>query len=215
MNPIINAYAAQLGLPVTSAQVELLEQYAQLVWQKKDMLNLTSASGLEEIYARHICDGLQAAAYIQGCCTPDRKWTAGDAGSGAGYIGITCAAVLPGVQFTLVESLQRRCAFMNWAVLQLGLPNVKVANCRLGQGTRFAFDFLTQRAMGKLNDILPICAPAVQAGGKFIAYQGETPDEVPPDVLEKYHLTQKPFISYVLPKENKKRCLSIFEKGGQ
>lgn len=211
MNPTISACAQALNLPLTPKQTELLERYASLVWEKKEMLNLTSVEDMQEIFERHICDGLQAAAYIY-AQTASRPAAVADAGSGAGYIGITCAVALPQVTVTLVESLQRRCAFMNWAVMTLGLKNVKVVNKRLGQGGSFSFDFVTERAMGKLTDILPLCAPAVAPGGTFIAYQGERPDEASALLLSRLGLAAKEPIAYRLS-DGKTRFLALFTKG--
>ena len=52
-------FAHQIDFSLDEKQARLLAAYASLVWQKKDLLNLTSAANLEEIILRHICDGLQ------------------------------------------------------------------------------------------------------------------------------------------------------------
>ena len=57
-------FAAEIGLDLSENAATLLVQYAGLVWQKKDMLNLTSVADENEIITRHICDGLTAAAFI-------------------------------------------------------------------------------------------------------------------------------------------------------
>lgn len=209
MNQTLNACAQHLQLPLSQQQYALLEQYGEMVWQKKEMLNLTSVADKEEIFSRHICDGLQAAAYVAQNFPSEAQGA--DAGSGAGYIGLTCAVALPHCKITLIESLQRRCAFLNWAVMTLGLRNVKVLNRRLGQGGNFQFDFVTERAMGKLTDILPLCAGSLKKGGLFIAYQGETPDEPAPALLEKcavLALERKP---YTLT-DGKTRFLAPFKR---
>lgn len=206
-------FAAERGLTLSAVQADTLVRYAQLVWEKKDFLNLTSASGLEEIISRHICDGLTAAAkinamaHIKGIPTPQ----VADAGAGAGYIGLTLAVALEQAQVTLIESIEKRCSFMNWAVLQLGLKNAKIKNVRLGQGTKFAVDFLTERAMGQLPDILAICLCAVKPGGVFIAYQGELPQTHACDAASAGG-TLLGVEPYTLPCDDKKRHLALFEK---
>ena len=206
-------FAARAGLPLSAEQADRLVQYAKLVWEKKDFLNLTSASSLEEILSRHICDGLTAAAKIYAMAHIKNLSSchAADAGAGAGYIGITLAVALPQAQVTLIESLEKRCSFMNWALLQLGLSNAKVKKVRLGQGTKFAFDFLTERAMGQLPDILAACVSAVKPGGVFIAFQGEHPQT---DVCDP-HACGAVLLGverYSLPCDDKKRHLALFEK---
>ena len=100
---------------------------------------------------------------------------------------------------------------MNWALLQLGLSNAKVKKVRLGQGTKFAFDFLTERAMGQLPDILAACLSAVKPGGVFIAFQGEHPqtDACDPHACGAVLLGVE---RYSLPCDDKKRHLALFEK---
>ena len=211
MNQTISTFAQHIGLPLSAGQVELLERYAGLVWQKKDFLNLTSAADVQEIYARHICDGLTAAAKINGLIHAKKVASpqVADVGAGAGYIGITVALALPEIQVTLVESIEKRCSFMNWALMQLGIKNAKVKQARLGQGTSFQFDFVTERAMGQLPDILEICLGALKPGGVFIAFQGEHPqaDMCHP---EKYQGILLGVELYTLPDDNKKRHLALF-----
>ncbi len=203
-------FASERGLELTQPSLEKLSLYADLVWQKKDFLNLTSVNGKEEIFTRHLCDGLATAAYLakQNASAP---LTVADMGSGAGYIGLTIAIALPCAQVTLVESLEKRCSFMNWALLKLGLQNTTVSCMRLGQKEVGPFDFVTERAMGQINDILPIIAPCVKEGGAFIAYQSN-PHEAEDDLLTQLKLKKETPVSYVLPEEKKERFLAIFRK---
>ncbi|WP_432634909.1 16S rRNA (guanine(527)-N(7))-methyltransferase RsmG [Candidatus Avelusimicrobium sp.] len=204
-------FAQTLNLPLTQAQAEKMLAYANLVWGKKDFLNLTSAADLNEVITRHICDGLTAAAKINGLIHAKKVDSpqVADVGAGAGYIGITVALALPEIQVTLVESIEKRCSFMNWALMQLGIKNAKVKQARLGQGTSFQFDFVTERAMGQLPDILEICLGALKPGGVFIAFQGEHPqaDMCHP---EKYQGILLGVERYTLPDDNKKRHLALF-----
>ncbi len=207
------SFVQQTGLPFSTDQAEKLVQYARLVWQKKELLNLTSAQSIEEILTRHICDGLTAAAKIYAMAQVKgiNPLHLADAGAGAGYIGITIAAVLPQAQVTLIESIEKRCSFMNFALLHLGIQNAKVKNIRLGQGTKLAFDFVTERAMGQLPDILPACLGAVKPGGVFIAFQGENP-QIQDCHPEKYGAVLLGVERYTLLCDDKKRHLVLFGK---
>ena len=189
MHKKLTNYAAQIGLPLTQAQGEKLLAYARCVWDKKDVLNLTSAATFDEVVGRHICDGLTAAAEMQKHFPVQTALQLADMGAGCGYIGMTLAVALPQAHVTLVESLEKRCKFMNWA----------------GQGTHFAFDVVTERAMGQLPDIFAICMDAVKPGGIFMAFQGAHPQEVTghaPLVQQKY----------TLPGDNTPRYLVLFKK---
>lgn len=204
-------FAASLGLNLDEKTADVLAAYADLVWGKKDFLNLTSVADKNEIFTRHICDGLAAAAFFKREARGKEGFSLADMGSGAGYIGLSAAIALPGARVTLVESLEKRCSFLNWAVLKLGLTNVTVACMRLGQKPVGPFDLVTERAMGHINDILPLIAPAVKPGGAFAAYQSQTA-QADAALAAKLGLREEEPQSYTLPGENKKRFLAVFRK---
>lgn len=205
MQKILTDFAATLSFPLSTQQADQLAGYAQLVWDKKDVLNLTSCRDIKEVCTRHICDGLQGAAQLMECAAKRnlKEFSVLDAGAGAGFIGITLAAALPCARVKLVESINKRCTFMNWALLMLGLSNVQVVNMRLGEKTQTA-QFVTERAMGQLPDIFSVCMDAVEPGGVFMAYQGENPQiqNLPVNTVRSYHL----------PADEKIRHLVLFEK---
>lgn len=212
---ILRSFAKTRSLPLDENQLSQLSLYAQCVWDKKDSLNLTSVENQEEIFARHLADGLVAAAKIAQLFAnaPLKTITIADVGSGAGYIGFTLAVALPQAQITCIESLEKRCAFMNWAALKAGISNLRVQKARLGQDTLAQFDVVTERAMGQLSDILPVCMQVVKPGGFFIAYQGEHPQAQ--EVALPAQTVLIGVERYPLPcQDNKKRHLALFAKGG-
>ncbi|WP_428898168.1 16S rRNA (guanine527-N7)-methyltransferase [Parelusimicrobium proximum] len=190
-----------------------LECYADCVWQKKDSLNLTSVRDKEEIFIRHILDGLWGASYIRTACAEEgravQSVTVADIGAGAGYIGMAIAAALPDTKVSLVESLEKRCAFMSWAALKAGITNIEVINARAGEGKTGKYDFVLERAMGKIEDILPVCLALRNEGGSFAAYQSAIPD-ISAGYLAKLGVKAVRGVSYMLPNEEKERFLAVF-----
>jgi len=206
-------FAAEHGLKLSAKMISSLLQYVELVWQKKDMLNLTSVSNKDEIVTRHICDGLIAAAVLLRENKDTTDFTVADMGTGAGYIGLTVAIALPNLQMTLIDSLERRCAFLNWVIMKLALTNIKVACVRIGQHLIGPFDAVTERAMGQLDDILPLVAPSLKEEGIFLAYQS-TLENGEKQLLSQLCLQEKMPYKYHLPNEQKDRFLRIFSKYG-
>ena len=210
---LLRSFAQELSLSLDEKQLAQLTCYAQCVWEKKDFLNLTSVENLDEIFTRHLADGLVAAAKIAKFLAkkPITAFTLADVGSGAGYIGFTLAVALPQAKVTCIESLEKRCSFMNWAALKASLPNLRVQKARLGQEVHAQFDVVTERAMGQLPDILPICMQVVKPGGIFLAYQGQYPQtqnvSLPKETVllgvERYTL---PYL------DNKQRHIVLFSK---
>lgn len=179
--------------------MDALGTYVDLVWMKKDEMNLTSVLSKEEIWGRHIADGLFCAGIVKKLGGAEKSII--DLGAGAGYIGLSLAAALPEAKITLLESLQKRCAFMQWAALKMGLKNVTILNKRAVKGERGDFDFATERAMGKLEDIKSICLSYVKPGGIFLPFQSGTAEA---------GVTAE---AYTLPYDGKERFLAVIENG--
>jgi len=96
-----------------------LEIYAGLLvkWQKT--INLVSPSTLPELWERHFLDSLQVSE-----AAPDAKIWA-DLGSGGGFPGLVTAirvADVQGAKVHLIESDQRKCAFLRTVSRETGVP---------------------------------------------------------------------------------------------
>ena len=190
-------FISKLGLNLSDLQIQTLQNYAELVLQKNKEFNLTAAKTLQEIFDRHICDGLQAASLLkqEGLA----KKTGADFGSGAGFIGLTVAVALPETKIYLVDSLQKRTKFLQWIVYKLCLKNVEVITLKIGQEKlENKFDFILERAMGEIDDILPLCLQNLNTGGAFWAMLSKnTQSKIKP---EKEHFYSLPVNKDILRK---------------
>ena len=212
MQQKLTDFAKTLGLSLTPSQYEQLRAYADLVWQKKDQLNLTCVADKNEILTRHIADGFAVASIWNRHFAGQETGTVADMGSGAGYIGITLAIMCPHLRVSLIESLEKRCAFLNWVVLKLKLSNVDVRHMRLGQETAGFFDLVTERAMGPLSELLPLLASCVSEKGLVTAYQSQV-GRLEEKYLQSHGLQMLLPLSYKLPEETKERYLMVFKHG--
>lgn len=161
-------FIQKLGLNLNDLQIKALQTYGELVLSKNKEFNLTAAKTLQDVFDRHICDGLQAAALLKQ--EGFNKKTGADFGSGAGFIGLTVAIALPEIKIYLVDSLQKRTKFLQWIVYKLCLKNVEVITLKIGQEQlNKKFDFILERAMGEIDDILPLCLKNLNDNGAFWA----------------------------------------------
>lgn len=205
-----------LNLSLSSSQLEALRSYAALVWLKKDDLNLTSVESEQEIWDRHITDGLFAASLIKALSVGKKTYSLADYGAGCGYIGLSAKIALgDACDLTLVETLGKRCLFMEWCIMKLGLKGARTLNVRAGAsgGKAGPFDFTLERAMGKINDVLPLCCADLKSGGFFTAFQTED-REWSEEVLKLCSCSYERNLSreYKLFGEDKTRRLSVFKK---
>jgi 16S rRNA (guanine527-N7)-methyltransferase len=100
---------------------------------------------------------------------------AADLGSGAGLPGLALAAALPATDFVLVESVGRKCAFIERAAIECGLRNVSVVNSRAEEleGRAGEFDLVTARALAALPVVAEYAAPLLRIGGMLVAWRGQ------------------------------------------
>jgi 16S rRNA (guanine527-N7)-methyltransferase len=99
-----------------------------------------------------------------------------DLGSGAGLPGLVLAAALPDSRVDLIESVERKCAFLRDAVKRMGLANAAVVCERsedwaAGEG-REAYAVVTARAVGRLATLAELASPLLQERGTLAAWKG-------------------------------------------
>jgi len=97
--------------------------YEKLLREWNERMNLVAPSTLCDIRNRHINDSLQLVEHLS--C--DVKIF--DLGSGAGFPAVVLAVL--GLDVTAIESISKKCAFLNELKSQLDLPNFKVINERI------------------------------------------------------------------------------------
>jgi len=97
-----------------------------------------------------------------------------DLGAGAGFPGLVLAAALPDAHVALVESVGRKCEWLQRAVDAMALANAEVVNARAegwpaGIG---AHDLVTARALAPLNALVEYAAPLLTEAGRLVAWKG-------------------------------------------
>jgi 16S rRNA (guanine527-N7)-methyltransferase len=105
-----------------------------------------------------------------------------DIGSGAGFPGLVLAVALPESKVDLIESVGRKCEFIERAIEAAGIANAKVINARsedLAKGDgRKAYAAVTARAVGRLSTLAELASPLLEEGGVLVAWKGKRdPDE--------------------------------------
>ncbi|GAQ86612.1 hypothetical protein KFL_003000050 [Klebsormidium nitens] len=105
-----------------------------------------------------------------------------DVGTGAGLPGLVFAIVRPEWDLILVESLRKRCNFLEHVVKEAGLKNVTVVWGRAEDTARLpnmraSADVAVARAVADLRVLAELCIPYVRKGGLFVAAKGPNPEE--------------------------------------
>ncbi|MGK9148380.1 16S rRNA (guanine(527)-N(7))-methyltransferase RsmG [Plantibacter flavus] len=118
------------------------------------------------LWTRHILNSVIVAPLL-------RPGRVGDVGTGAGLPGLVLAIARPDVDFVLIEPMERRVAWLNDQVAELGLQNVTVTRAR-AEDVRLTdpLDQVTARAVSALRKLLPLTAPLLRDGGELVLMKG-------------------------------------------
>lgn len=131
----------------------------------------------ERAWKVHVADSLT------GLEVPELKTAAriADVGAGAGFPGLALAVALPDAQVDLIESIGRKCAFMQRAIDEAEISNATVLNTRsedlASAAGRESYDVVTARAVGRLSTLAELASPLLKPNGVLIAWKGKRDPE--------------------------------------
>lgn len=147
-------FARELG--VARETVSRLSTYVDLLCKRNEQLNLVAESTLSQVWRRHILDSAQLLELI-----PQEARTIVDLGSGAGFPGMVLAIMLsdrPGLKVHLVESIQKKCRFLEEVAQATGAP-AQVHWTRAEALSGLKADVITARAVAPLDKLLAMAWP--------------------------------------------------------
>ncbi|GBR47293.1 16S rRNA (guanine(527)-N(7))-methyltransferase RsmG [Neokomagataea thailandica] len=166
---------------------EKLERFAALLTQWNARINLVSPRDLVHLWPRHIEDSLQLAALV-----PENARIT-DLGSGGGFPGIILA-IATGLPVTLVESDQRKCAFLREAARECGVK-VQVVAKRIETVSLEPADVVTARALAPMERLLGWARPLLKPEGFCLFLKGAKAPEELTEAQRDWHLSTEIFNS--------------------
>ena len=179
MKDIIKNGLTELGLTgkVPENAPELLERYGRLLIEKNQVMNLTAITDPEQVAKLHMLDCAALLNYAD-----FKGKTLIDVGTGAGFPGLPLKILVPELEITLLDSLNKRVNWLNEVISELGLTGITAIHARaeeqaLVKGFRDSFDFVTARAVADLRLLGEICLPYAKVGGTFLSMKSVGSDE--------------------------------------
>ncbi len=138
-------------------------------------INLSAASTRAEV-SSHVEDSLHVVPHLA------HATAVLDVGSGGGFPVVIAAMALPEVQFTSLEPVHKKHAFLRTAARELGLGNLEAYAVRLEDHDRFDYDVAMSRATFDLKDWLAMALERVHPGGVAIGFEAVTRADLDPSV---------------------------------
>ena len=143
-------------------------RYAEMLRERNEKINLTAITETEEVKIKHFLDSCSAAELLPGGASVL------DIGSGAGFPGLPLKIVRPDLTVTLLDSVNKKVAFVSDVVAELKLSGVTAVHARIEDFPhKGEYDAVVSRAVAELSTLAEYALPFVKIGGAFIAYKSE------------------------------------------
>lgn len=166
MSDAIETFRAASG--ASDANIADLRTFLTMLTEANAVMNLVGPDTLPDFWNRHAWDSAQLLHLEPDALT----WA--DLGAGAGFPGVVLAILLkgrPGAHVWLVDSLGKRCRFLQTVVDALELP-ATVVNGR-AEEQALKVDIVTARAVAAMDKLLGYAQPYFQRGAQGLFLKGE------------------------------------------
>ncbi len=207
-----NLECLKLDLKLNDKENELFNIYFDELIEVNKVMNLTSITEKNEVFNKHFLDSLYLTKALE-----KKDFMLCDVGSGAGFPAIPNAIINKDAKIVIIDSLGKRINFINNLTKKLCLSNVNAYHLRAEDAKEFRekFDYVTARAVSKLNILLELCMPLVRVGGSFIAMKSQNIEielDEAKNAINALGAKLDKIIEYELPDGAGKRSLIIIKK---
>lgn len=172
---------------VSRETLDRLSRYEALLRKWNPAINLVAKSTMEHVWDRHFLDSAQ----IFDIADPEAT-TWADLGTGGGFPGIVVAILAAGahrpLQVTLVESDQRKAAFLSAAVRELKISATVLAQ-RIEAIPPLGVDVVTARALAPLSVLVEYAALHLAPEGQALFPKGANHATELSQALEKWNFS--------------------------
>ncbi len=169
----VTAEFEKAGITITSAQEQQLKKLAGYMVEYNKHTNLTRITEPAEITEKHYIDSILPLTMTD----VPRGTKCIDVGAGAGFPSLPMKIYRPDLEFTLLDSGNKRIAYLESACELLGIrcDTLHARGEDAGRDAKYRgkFGMATARAVAQLNVLCEYCMPFVRVGGIFLALKGE------------------------------------------
>jgi len=212
LRELLRKGAADLEIDLSEDQIACCLVYISELQKWNRKINLTAITDDREIIIKHFLDSF---SYKDGFARRSGMSLL-DMGSGAGFPALPLKIVMPGLVITLVESVQKKTAFLRHMIRTLKLSGAEVWDKRLGdlpESAHQRYDIVTARAFASIEAALAEGRRFLKQDGVMVLSRG--PEERVDDrALDADGMTVSARIDIVLPLSDHRRALWVFRRKG-
>ena len=182
--------AKLMDIALTELQIQQLLSYHSLISKWNKVYNLSAIRDPLESIKKHFLDSLSIISFIK-----DELLL--DVGSGAGLPGIVIAIMKPKTNVFVIDSVGKKCRFMQTAKTELSLTNLTVINSRVEDFVpKEPFSLITSRAFADTNETINKTQHLVSSDGRYLLMKGDNINEDDINNINiKVHSLKVPFVS--------------------
>ena len=182
--------AKLMDIALTELQIQQLLSYHSLISKWNKVYNLSAIRDPLESIKKHFLDSLSIISFIK-----DELLL--DVGSGAGLPGIVIAIMKPKTKVFVIDSVGKKCRFMQTAKTELALTNLTVINSRVEDFVpKEPFSQITSRAFADTNETINKTQHLVSSDGRYLLMKGDNINEDDINNINiKIHSLKVPFVS--------------------
>jgi 16S rRNA (guanine527-N7)-methyltransferase len=168
-NEQIKRALSVFGISPSSDQIGMVREYVLLLLKWNQTMSLTTVTDPDEILTRHFGESMFASKLL-----PVENCRLADVGTGPGFPGLPLKILSPTMELVLIESNNKKYAFLAEVVRALGLSGVEVIPKRFEQirPETLRVNLVSARALGEFKQLLRWSAQALQTGGHVMLWLG-------------------------------------------
>lgn len=161
------------NIRLSDTQKQQFDTYFRFLVAENEKINLTAITEQEEVYLKHFYDSIAPLLYG---VIDNSSLNLLDIGAGAGFPSFPMKIIFPNLQVTIIDSLNKRIKFLDALTDKLNFDRSSITLLHgraedFGQNPKYRaqFDYVTARAVARLNVLSELTLPFLKKNGKLLS----------------------------------------------
>jgi 16S rRNA (guanine527-N7)-methyltransferase len=174
---ILKNYLNEMDVNFSDEDVHKIIIFLNEIFNFNNVTNIVGSKTKDEIFHRHIMDCISIFSLKKEFNQRNlNQKTILDIGTGAGLPGILFSILLKNSKVFLLEKNHKKVKFLSDMISRIDLDNTYIINypaehVAKDKKYRESFDFITARAVAKINILLELIIPFSKINGKIFLYK--------------------------------------------